>query len=45
MGKTTIIILSTALILGLTLLVTNLLQRRKKASMADWEVGGRDLPN
>ena len=44
MGKTTIIILSTALILGLTLLVTNLLQRRKKASMADWEVGGRDLP-
>ena len=44
MGKTTIIMLSTGLILGLTLLITNLLQKRKRTSMSDWEVADRDLP-
>ena len=44
MSKTVLIILSTVLVLGLTLLVTNILSRRKKTDLADWEVGGRDLP-
>lgn len=44
MSKTVLIILSTVLVLGLTLLITNILSRRKKTDLADWEVGGRDLP-
>lgn len=35
MSKTVLIILSTVLVLGLTLLVTNILSRRKKTDLAD----------
>lgn len=38
------IILSSLLILGGTLLVTNLINRKNKASDEDWAIGGRDLP-
>lgn len=44
MGKSFIIVLSTALVLSATLLITNLISRRKKTTKDDWEIGGRDLP-